>query len=517
MLNLYPHQSECVQALLKSWMGNQFTLFVGPTGLGKTEILIGLTEFVFEHRPEATILFLVNRKDLLKQTANRFEKVFPNFVGRWFGGEKFTRPITISTVQSMKSCPLVPDIVFLDEAHNIDQEKGVYKNAIDLMIKRNPSVRFVACTATPYREGDGEIFGSDKWFKSVAFKCDLSWAIDNGHLCDYVLGRGKENFDTSKLRVRRGEFIAKDLAKLAEDRDKVGKQVRDALERLQGRKCALWATTCINHATDVALALTHLGETAVAYHSQIQDRDCQMQKFKAGDYRHIVNVAMLNEGFDHPAIDAVVVMRPTRSTRLYVQMVGRGLRKFEGKQDCLILDYGNVVVALGDVRNPVIPKKRGKGEAPMKDCPECGLYIPLGQMKCSCGHEFQCTVRDMLAGLSENCYEPGMHNFTATMVTVREYRSRAGNLCVKFEMSSPDLLEAAKASCFSKYFVIETASGSIRMRNRQHCSTFHKRLLGEELEYPVSGPKIFLGEFPLSVCRNGKYWDVALVDSSSNP
>ena len=193
-LKLYPHQKKCVESILEYWKENQFTLFVGPTGLGKTEILMGLSRFIFEHRPKAKILFLVNRKDLLEQTASRFEAVFPMKVGRWFAKEKTIRDITISTVQSSKSLNMIFNIIFLDEAHNIDQEKGVYKNVIDIISKKNPDARFVACTATPYREGEGEIFGPTKWFNAPCFKCDLSWAIKNKYLCDYSLGRGNESF-----------------------------------------------------------------------------------------------------------------------------------------------------------------------------------------------------------------------------------------------------------------------------------------------------------------------------------
>jgi DNA repair protein RadD len=119
--------------------------------------------------------------------------------------------------------------------------------------------------------------------------------------------------------------------------------------------------------------------------------------FKMGAYQALVNCSILTTGFDHPATDAVVMLRPTLSPGLYVQMVGRGLRLHESKQDCLVLDFGGNVRRHGFI-DQVTPPRKGKkgppGEAPVKEC-NCGLLVPIMTRTClECGHVFPAMERE---------------------------------------------------------------------------------------------------------------------------
>lgn len=115
-----------------------------------------------------------------------------------------------------------------------------------------------------------------------------------------------------------------------------------------------------------------------------------IDRFKNGDVKYLVNVAMLTTGANFPSIDLLVFMRPTRSPVLYIQMAGRGMRTFPGKNDCLLLDFGNVVNELGPIDQVRVPQKGdGEGEAPMKKCEVCGAMCAAGCAKCpSCGAAF---------------------------------------------------------------------------------------------------------------------------------
>jgi DNA repair protein RadD len=122
------------------------------------------------------------------------------------------------------------------------------------------------------------------------------------------------------------------------------------------------------------------------------ERDGILGNFRAQRLKYLINVGVLTHGFDAPCVDAVALLRPTLSPGLYYQMVGRGFRLFEGKANCLILDYGGNIMRHGPV--DMIGVQNGQrshnGEAPAKECPECHSVIAAGYMTCpDCGHQFE--------------------------------------------------------------------------------------------------------------------------------
>ena len=130
---------------------------------------------------------------------------------------------------------------------------------------------------------------------------------------------------------------------------------------------------------------TVFGDTLTGLRSQTLD------DFRAGRLKYLVNVNVLTTGFDAPNIDCVALVRPTMSPGLYYQMAGRGFRLCEGKQDCLILDFGGNILRHGPVDAVHLhpPNGNGNGQAPAKECPRCHEVIAAGYVTCpACGHEF---------------------------------------------------------------------------------------------------------------------------------
>jgi len=130
---------------------------------------------------------------------------------------------------------------------------------------------------------------------------------------------------------------------------------------------------------------TVFGETASA------ERDEVLDSFRSGELKYLVNVNVLTTGFDAPNIDCVAMVRPTLSPGLYYQMVGRGFRLFDGKENCLVLDFGGNVLRHGPVDAIRIHRMnhRGNGDAPAKQCPECQSLVAAGYAVCpDCGYEF---------------------------------------------------------------------------------------------------------------------------------
>ena len=87
-------------------------------------------------------------------------------------------------------------------------------------------------------------------------------------------------------------------------------------------------------------------------HSKMEfDRDTEIQKFKEGHYKAVVNVNVLTTGFDDPEIDLIALLRPTQSPVIHVQTIGRGLRISEGKKHCMILDFAGNTKRLGPIND----------------------------------------------------------------------------------------------------------------------------------------------------------------------
>src|SRR5699024_7836443 len=113
----------------------------------------------------------------------------------------------------------------------------------------------------------------------------------------------------------------------------------------------------------VAEALNAHGITAAHVHSKMprHERDRNLDALKSGQLQALTNYGCLTTGVDVPRIDLIMMLRPTKSPGLHVQMLGRGTRPSPGKENCLVLDFAGNVARLGPIDDPVLPRKKGKG------------------------------------------------------------------------------------------------------------------------------------------------------------
>jgi DNA repair protein RadD len=202
---------------------------------------------------------------------------------------------------------------------------------------------------------------------------------------------GKDKADTSNLHVRAGEFIASEVEDLMDDEGLVESACREILDYTRDRRACLIFTSGVKHGGHVAETLRRMGAHAETVFGDTLsfERDRVLDEFKAGKLKYLVNVNVLTTGFDAPNIDCVAMLRPTLSPGLYYQMVGRGFRLCEGKENCLVLDYGGNVLRHGPVDAIQIGDGKSKAPAPAKECPQCRSLISSGYSVCpDCGHEF---------------------------------------------------------------------------------------------------------------------------------
>lgn len=423
MYSLRPYQKICVDTLWNAMGSSDSVLCVMATGLGKTECFIELAR-----RAGVPTAVLVGRDKLVEQTARRMRRVIDD-VGVWSAGQGEKR-IARTTVVSIHSADELNiqglRFVICDEAHNLND--GRYAS----FLSRHRGVKLAGFTATPWR-ANIPIYGAGKRFESITYKRGILEGIKDGYLVRPVTKSMPVAFDTKGLKVRGGDFILSEVGKLVADRPKVKAQVEDAISRLSERKKIVWICTNIEHAEMVASIIP---ENIALVHSKNPHNDYAMECFERGDVRHLVSVMMLTEGYDHPAIDSIVMMRPTKSVTLYVQAIGRGLRPYEGKSDCLVLDYGEVVANCGPLNDPYLKEERQKKEkleTVMRTCPKCLSYFQGAECP-DCGH-VEVHVRDALKALQAKAAEVNMlaepMEFECDSVGASKYKSKNGNDCIK--------------------------------------------------------------------------------------
>lgn len=460
MLTLRPYQERALELVWKDLCETKRALVSAPCGIGKGEIFMALCKRAIEVKPDVRILVLLNRTKLILQTARRFIKAGFLRTGIYAAstGFKQIEQITIANVLSLKSGEF--DLIVIDEAHRFTEDSA-YEDAVML----SPKALVAGFSATPYN-ASGFIYGEDRLFPRVSVRIGLREMINQGYLVKPVIKCTPLQIDTNGVSLIAGDFNQRELSERLGDTDKRAAQVVDALSRLVGRKSVIWSCLNIAHAESIAALINEI-EPALVIHSKMSEDEQEnaLATFSSGAVRHLVFVTIIAEGIDVPRIDAIVVLRPTRSPVLYVQIFGRGLRLFEGKTDCLILDYARVVESLGPLDSPQVRESgRSTGESiPMKFCKLCLSYIDIKAKTCpDCGYEFPPQIRrdnteHTAAESGMLLQEPVTHN--VVRVEVVDYKSKAGNDNFK-------VMYHVGVTHFAEYFAKDSAWGMAKLRKR---------------------------------------------------
>lgn len=382
-------------------------LIVLPTGAGKSLTIAMLCRQAIEFG--AQVIVLQHRKELIQQNAEKIQILLPDIpVGLYSAGlnsKQTKQPILCAGIQSVyrKAADIGErQLIVIDEAHLVSAaDESMYGQFLADIIERNPTARVAGCTATPFRTGEGPICGKKKLFQRICFEAFTGDLIEQGFLCEITNKPSDQVIDTSSLKLRGGEFVESDLQKVFGGDDTVLNACREIVKKTQDRHSILVFSSGVAHADNVADTLQRLtGEnTAVITGETLPiERAAYLQQFKTGQLRWLVNCDVLTTGFDAPCIDAIAILRATMSPGLFAQIVGRGLRKHDSKQNCLILDFGGNIERHGslDDRNygratsskPGSAKpqeKNGRG----RECLNCKLDVPAGEPECpECGFRF---------------------------------------------------------------------------------------------------------------------------------
>lgn len=437
------YQAECVQALYQYFAekeGNPVCAL--PTGTGKSICIALFIESVLKNWPKQRVLVLTHVKELIKQNYAKLLDVWPgapagvNSAG--LNQRDYYHSIVFAGIGSVyKSASQFGhiDLIIIDEAHLVSpRDATMYQTFISGLQALNPSLKVIGFTATPWRLGHGHIAqGDDALFTDVCFDITgmeaFNRLIAEGYLAPLVPKQTTLQLNLDGVHMRGGDFIQKELQHAVDvDRTTLA-AIREALETGHDRHHWLIFASGIDHADHIAQMMEELGETCLPVHSKMpsKKRDENIRRFQAGEVRAVVNNNVLTTGFDFPEIDLILMLRPTASPVLWVQMLGRGTRPAPGKENCLVLDFAGNTKRLGPINDPVIPNRKGKstGDAPVKTCEHCFTLNHASVRFCvTCGAEFHFQTKLKQAASTEELIKgelPQVEVFTVDHVTYRQY------------------------------------------------------------------------------------------------
>lgn len=314
-------------------------IVVLPTGAGKTIMAALDTVQAGAER----ILFLVHREEILKQAKKEFNRVRgddPDKYGYVIGNRKdFDAEIILSTVQTasrpknLDKLTKIPfDYVIVDECHHANAPS--YLRVLEAL-----DAKFIlGLTATDFR-GDGKkvpaVFGDN-----VIYRMALKEAIERKLVVPVLYYGLYDNIDYSKIKFGPYGYRENDLNKtlIIDERD------RAIIERFKekcGARQAIGFCASVKHVHSMVDKFNKAGISAVGvtYGMDKASRKKRFDDFAAGKYRVLFAKDILNEGVDFPNVGAVLFLRPTYSKTVFMQQLGRGLRKAEGKENVIALDF----------------------------------------------------------------------------------------------------------------------------------------------------------------------------------
>lgn len=432
MAKLIPrdYQVECVSAIYQYFIdhaeGNPLVAL--PTGTGKGYVIAMFLESIFSQWSGQKVIAATHVKKLIEQNYNQLIRLWPqapagiNSAG--LGQRDTMQRIIFAGVASIRKAAASfghVDLFLIDEAHLVSpNDDTMYQFIIAELKKINPNMRVIGFTATPWRLGHGKLTDEGGLFTHICFDMTgveaFNRLLADAYLMPLLPKRTKFQVDTDSLHIRGGEFIESEIQELMDKDEVTFEALKEAIEIgvSEDRKSWLVFASGIQHAINITNMLNTMGIEARCVHSKQSDEenDKNIKDFSEGKFKAIVNMNKLTTGIDIPQIDLIIMLRPTSSPVLWVQMLGRGTRPYffepekydlstfegrvasimaGGKMNCRVLDFTGNSRRLGPINDPVIPRKKGdkKGQIPIKICARCDAYNHISaRVCCDCGQEF---------------------------------------------------------------------------------------------------------------------------------
>jgi DNA repair protein RadD len=403
-MQLRPYQERVLDDLWSWFMRHDdgHPIVGACVGAGKSLMIAAVAQRMHREAPGARVLVLMHQKELLEQNVEKMSKIWPDADVGIFSASKGRKDlgcqITFATIGSVwKQAHRLGriDMVMADECHLINtKQQGMWRSFLSDLERYCPGARTVGWTGTDFR-GNGAFLtaGKEALFTHRAATVTMRELLDLGFLTPLSPCDTRARIETDDVAVSGDDYVVHELAKVTDTEELVEATVSEICTLFSDRKRWLVFAVTIKHAEHVCAALRARGVSVamVSAETPKAEREAMINDFRAGRIRCMVNVAVLTTGFDVPELDAIALLRATKSPVLYVQIAGRGMRLADGKVDCLWADFTDTTSRLGPVDNVKgrIPRGGGPGEAPFRICPSCGSRNKATAIVCAdCGFEF---------------------------------------------------------------------------------------------------------------------------------
>lgn len=401
MINLRDYQKNMINDIGYEYEnGKQSVCLVGPCGCGKT-VMVGWMTAAAALKG-SKVLFLVHRQELIDQSSATFAAMNINhgIIAAKYP-QQYDKAVQIGSVQTVvkrldKISP--PDFIIVDECHH------VIANTYKRIIAEFPKALVLGVTATPERMG-GQGLGDV--FSSMVIGPEVKELIGWGNLAPYDLYAPPLKFDAGAMRVRFGDFVKQDLENTMDDSALIG-DVIETYQKLADGMRAICYCVSVAHSEHMAecfrlagIAAEHIdGETDKNVRNRV------INDFRDGKIKVICNVDLISEGFDVPAMEAVILARPTQSLTLYIQQAMRAMRPDKnnpGKRAVIIDHAGNVFRhGLPDeerewsLESKAKKKRKSNREIAVRACPNCYQVHEPAPVCPFCGFEYPKNQRERM-------------------------------------------------------------------------------------------------------------------------
>lgn len=333
---LRDYQEEARIAIQNEWNeGVQKTLLVLPTGTGKTIVFSKVIED--RVRKGERVLVLAHRGELLDQAADKLEqatglktateKAELTSLNSWYR-------VVVGSVQTMMREKRLKqfskdffDVIIVDEAHRTIADS--YLRILNYF----EDAKVLGVTATPDR---GDMKNLGQFYESLAYEYTLPKAIKEGYLSPIKALTIPLKLDLSNVGQSAGDFAVGELGTAL---DPYLESIAEEMWKVANDRKIVVFLPLVKTSQRFTEILNEKGFRAAEINGESKDRAEILEDFENDKYNVLCNSMLLTEGWDCPSVDCIVVLRPTRVRSLYSQMVGRGTRLFEGKEELLLLDF----------------------------------------------------------------------------------------------------------------------------------------------------------------------------------